>query len=426
VSELAAYSRQQGLRVLAIGLTCAAHIGVLLDGHNRVLRRAILWNDQRAAAQAEALNSRHAGLILHQSGQAASAGWTLAHVAWVRENEPTLHAQVRRVLLSKDYLAWRFTGAMATDPATAVSAQFFDVTKNAWSNDLAGLAGLSADMLPPVLPSHASAGKLLAQWSQAMGLPTGLAVVIGSLDSATEMLAARCTKPGQGLIRLATAGGLQLVSAGLCRDPRRITYPHIKEPCWYVQAGTSSCAAAVQWARESFARDWSWQEIERRASQIPAGSQGLIFHPYLQGERAPYWSAKLKARFTGLTISHGTGHLLRSVFEGTAFSIRDAMRVMSDLPRDDGPFAVVGGGSHNRLWVQVLADVLNRPLRPMPQADSACGAAMLAWQGLGTPIAGEQAHALDDADVIEPCAKSAAVYDGLFTQYQAIARQMLA
>ncbi len=423
VRQLMTASQATDCHVQAIGLTCAAHIGVLMDEHHQPLRRAILWNDLRSAPQAQRLHADAGQLILHQSGQVASCSWTLAHLAWVKEHEPAIHARIRRVLLSKDYLAWQLTGRQATDPAAAVSAQLYDATTGRWSPELAAMAGLSVEMLPAVIPATGIVGELLPEVARQMHLPARLPVVTGSLDSATELIAAGCVKPGQGMIRLATAGGLQVVTPALSRHARRITYPHLHEPNWYVQAGTSTCAAAVAWAKDKLAADWSWEQVIEAASAVPAGCQDLLFHPYLQGERSPYWNPKLKAGFTGLTLAHDTGHLLRAVFEGTAFSIRDAMGVLADLPAVQGPLAVVGGGSRNRLWVSILAQVLDRPVLPMPQSDSALGAGLLAWRGIGVNVS-PASPAASSLQVV-PDAQTASLYAGRFQAYQSIAQRMV-
>lgn len=409
--------------VQAIGLTCAAHIGVLLDESDNVLRRAILWSDLRAAPQAAMLNKQAGDRILELSGQIASSGWTLAQMQWVREHEPAIHARLRSLLLSKDYLAWKLTGVKVTDRATAVSSQFYDVTTDRWSDELLAMAGMHINMLPAVMTAESIVGTLLPEWADALGLPAGVVVVTGSLDTATEMLAAGCTQPGQGMIRLATAGGLQVVTPGLMRHRQRITYPHVDGPCWYVQSGTSTCAAAIAWGKKQFAPEASWEQIEKSASAVPAGCDGLIFHPYLQGERSPYWNPHLKAQYTGLSQLHHTSHLLRAIFEGTAMSIADAMRVMADLPLADVPLSVVGGGSRSRLWVKILASVLNRPLRPLPKADSALGAALLAWRSAGHMVSSslEVPHellTLPDPSWVE-------VYLPLLAEYQAIAHHMI-
>ena len=371
-----------GRDVRAIALTSAAHIGVLLDENDRVIRHAILWNDQRAKTQAVELNDRFGSALLDQTANAASPGWTLAQFQWVKETEPDAWRRVRSVLLSKDYLAWWLTGERVTDPATAVSAQLYDVRDTRWSDTFCSELDLPTTALPALRAVKEVVGHLRAEPAAALGLRAGTPIINGTLDSATELLAVGCRKAGDGMIRLATAGGLQVVTAAPAPHARRITYPHPIKPFWYSQAGTNTCAAAVEWVIRLVADGLSHTEIEQLARQAPPGCDGLLFHPYLAGERAPHWNADLRASFTGMALHHSRAHLLRAAFEGTALSIHDAMRTLADIPLSADVISVAGGGARNALWVQTLADVLDRPLRPMPDDDSAAGAAIIALESL--------------------------------------------
>ncbi len=378
-----------GGEVAGVALTSAAHIGVLLGGDGRPLRPAILWNDQRTVAEVAELEAAAGEMILNASCQAVSTGWTLPHLVWVRRHEPRAWKQVQAIMLSKDYLLHWLTGRAVTDPATAVSSQLYDFRGQSWSCELCALAGVRPEMLPEVLPATGVVGGLLAPAAAALGLKPGTPVVNGTLDSATELLAAGICRPGAAQVRLATAGGVQMVVPGPLPDRRRITYPHAVAPFWYCQAGTSTCAAAVRWAMvtlgagEPAAASCAAWDAEARA--VPPGCDGLLFHPYLAGERAPHWDPRLRGSFSGLGLNHGRGHLARAVYEGTAYSIRQAMGVLPGVvvAAASEPLAVVGGGSRSTLWCEVLANVLGVPLRPLPDADSATGAALLGLAGLG-------------------------------------------
>jgi xylulokinase len=410
-------------RIAGLALTCAAHIGVLMDERDQPVRRAILWNDQRSTPQVRQLERKAGELILSQSQQAVSSGWTLAHLAWVRQTEPTNWRRLRRVLLSKDFLAFWLCGSRATDPATAVSAQLWDATRQRWSEELCGLIDLPMDALPDVCSATAIIGALQETAARALGLRPGTPVINGSLDTATELLACGITRPGQGMVRLATAGGVQVVVEGPSPHRRRITYPHALGSAWYCQAGTSTCAAAVQWAVERFGgggRD-PWPRWERLAASVPPGSDGVMFHPYLAGERAPYWSADLRGRFTGLSLGHGTGHLARAVYEGAALSIRDAMSVLADARLGRQALAVAGGGTRSAVWLSVLADVLGRPLRVVEGSDSAYGAAMLAMAGLklGLSLTQRASRRRAVGRRIEPDRRRVELYQRLFERYRA-------
>jgi xylulokinase len=205
-----------------------------------------------------------------------------------------------------------------------------------------------------------------------------------------------------------------------------ITYPHPVAPLWYSQAGTSSCASAVSWALEnfSFGKAASFDHWDAAASKVPAGAEGLVFHPYLMGERCPHWDPFLRASFVGASLKHTTGHFARAVYEGTAFSIRDAMSAMSEIPLSDAPITAVGGGTRSRLWLQIVADVLGKTMEAVPHADSSVGAALLALRGLGFLTIEELSAKAVGNQSFMPSPEAMKIYDGQFETYLRIHRQL--
>ena len=371
--------------IIGMALTSAAHIGVLLDAHGRPVRPAILWNDQRSSREAAELEREHGEEILRKTYQAVSTTWTLPHLCWVRRNDPDAWARTRRVALSKDFLVEWLVGSPATDPATALSSQLYDASVGRWSPELCAMAGVSPEMLPPVRPARDRIGGLTAEAAERLGLPPGTPVVVGTLDSATELFAAGAVAEGQCLVRLATAGGVQVVIRGPRPNRKLITYPHVVEPLWYCQAGTNACATSVRWGARLVTgeADVPFAAWDAWAAAAPVGAGGLLFHPYLVGERAPQWDPELRASFVGASLDHGRGHFARAIYEGTAYSIRHAMSVLPGIESSSGPLAVVGGGTQSAVWVQILANVLGRPLVVAEGVDSAYGAALLGLAGLG-------------------------------------------
>ena len=414
--------------VAGLALSSAAHVGVLVDEAGRPVRRAILWSDQRSVREAADLEESHGPEILRLSFQKVSTTWTLPHLLWVRRNEPDVWANVRRVLLSKDYVLHWLTGRAVTDPATALSSQLFDASRGEWSHTLCDLVGVRTGDLPEVVPAPAVAGGLGGEVARQLGLPSGLPVVVGTLDSAAETFGAGVVRPGQLLLRLATAGGIHLVLDAPLPHPQLITYPHPIAPLWYCQAGTSSCASAVQWAMTTFTagRGMSYAEWGELAAGAPPGSEGLIFHPYLAGERCPHWDPHLRASFIGATMHHGPAHFARAVYEGTAFSIRDAFSTLADLPIDEGPLTAVGGGTASDLWLQIMSDVLARPIDVAAHADSSHGAALLGLVGLGLIPTMDQAAAIAarTAKRVIPIAANVKRCDRQFDLYRDIHRQL--
>jgi xylulokinase len=386
------------------------------------VRRALLWNDQRSSGEVADLERDYGAEILRRTYQAVSTSWTLPHLLWVRRHEPEIWARTRGVLLSKDYLAAWLTGEAATDPAAALSSQLYDATTGSWCPTLCAMVGLTTEALPPVLPATTPVGHgLTAEAAEVLGLTRGTPVIVGTVDSATELLAAGVLATGQGLVRLATAGGVECVIPEPRPSRKLITYPHPVRPLWYCQAGTNSCASAVRWGTRILGGegDVPFATWDAWAAATPVGAEGLLFHPYLAGERAPQWDPHLRASFLGATLQHGPGHFARAIYEGTAFSIRHAMSVLPTGDAGEAPLAVVGGGARSGVWVQILADVLNRPLLVAEEADSAGGAALLGLVGLGLAddLARLAATRAGRGQPVVPSAANAARYRELFPVY---------
>ena len=407
-----------------LALSCAAHIGVLVDKDDQPVRPAILWNDQRTASQVDELEKAYGDQIFAITHQRVSTTWTLPHLLWIRQHDPQAWANTQRVLLSKDFVLWWLTGQRATDPATALSSQLFDATTGQWSALLCEVAGIRTDQLPKVLAVTDVAGRLREAAARRLGLRLGTPVVVGTLDSAAETFGAQVNRPGQCLLRLATAGGVHLVLTQPKPHDRLITYPHPLSPLWYCQAGTNSCASAVRWAINNFSWDSnvSFAQWDSLAASVCPGSEGLIFHPYLMGERCPHWNPNLRASFVGATMRHGKGHLARAVYEGTAFSIRDALSILEGFGIGADPFIAVGGGTTSQVWLQIVADVLSRPIQVAPHVDSSYGASLLGLIGLGLrePTATPMVPDPEQIHSFSPDKDRTRLYDKQFQTYQDI------
>ncbi|HEX2951843.1 MAG TPA: FGGY family carbohydrate kinase [Armatimonadota bacterium] len=408
--------------IAGIALTSAAHIGVLLDAHGSPVCRSLLWNDQRATAEVDELAASCGELIRHQTFQTVSTTWTLPHLLWIQRHWPAAWARTRQIMLSKDFVLCWLTGQAVTDPATALSSLLYNATADAWSAAICQHIGIDPAWLPPVAPATAVAGGVTQHTAAELGIPAGTPVVVGTLDSATELYAAGVLAPGQCQLRLATAGGLQCVLPQATAQPPLITYPHPVTPRWYCQAGTNSCASAVRWGTHLLGggHEVTFADWDAWAAAAPVGCNGLFFHPYLSGERAPYWDAHLRASFIGAGMEHGTAHFARAIYEGTAFSLRDAMRAIPNLPHTDDPLCVTGGGSRSAVWLHIIADVLQRTLAVTEHADSSYGAALLGLVGLGQRdllAASPYAH---EEQLIEPIPAHAEQYTDFFQRYRHI------
>ncbi len=428
-AALAAAGIEAG-QLAAAGLSAGAHIGVLLDGDDRVIRPALLWNDQRSASESEELHARAGDLIVRRSLNRVNPTWTLAQLLWLRRHEPEAVARVRKLCIAKDYLRSRITGAWATDFSDVVGALMADAETGGWSAELCGLIDWPMDTLPPVRPATASGGVVTAVAARDSGLIAGLPVVIGSNDTTVESFGVGAIEPGQGVIKLATAGVLYLITEGPRVKPPISCYPHILPGLFYAATGTNACASSHRWIRDQiFApldrpnedppRDL-FATMDEMARDVPPGAEGLLFHPYLQGERAPYWDPCLRADFIGLTMRHDRRHFARAAYEGIAFSIRDLLAAAKSEGFGFGEIRLIGGGSRSSLWRQIISDVTGLEVLQPENGDASFGAALLAGVGAGLFSSPEDAVArcARIVDRTKPGAARAALYDRLFEIYK--------
>lgn len=413
-----------------IGFSAGAHIGVLTDAEGRVLRNALLWNDQRAVAEAHELHERAGQRIVEQSLNRANATWLLPQLLWLRRHEPEVIARTRRLFLAKDYLRWRLCGAWHTDFSDVVGALMADSTRRDWSGELCALVDWPMDTLPPVVEPTAVVGEVGAQAAADCGLAPGTPVVCGSNDTTVESWGAGAIEPGQAVVKLATAGVLYSIVDHPSVHPPVSCYPHVLPGMYYTATGTNSCASAHRWLRDRVflpegeasaeAGGAAFAEMDALAAGVPPGAEGLLFHPYLQGERAPYWDPLLRADFVGLTIRHGRAHFARALYEGVACSIRDLRRAAEALGSSFGAVRLIGGGARSATWRRILCDVLALPVDLPREGDASHAAALLA--GVGVGVFGSSLEAVQRCvrivERLEPDPGRAAFYDELFALYR--------
>ena len=428
VHEVIASVGVPALRVDGIGLSGTSHVPSLLDENYRLVRPAILWNDVRSGEQVKRLSASHGDFIETTTGNSVNCTWSLAQLSWVREHEPEAYSKVRHVLFSKDYLAYRLSGVMSADHSTAVSSLLVDAKRLDWSPELLGLAGLAQDSAPNIYASTSVVGGLNAAAASDMGLRDGVPVVSGMLDSAAELIGVGATDPSVAVIRLGTAGGVMVLNAQPEWRKGCMLYPHPVRPYWYYQAGTNAATISLQWVLSLFGMDSSdsvYDDLDSLVGEIPPGADGLLFHPYLIGERAPYWSSEIRGGFSGLTIKHSRPAFLRAVQEGVAYSLRDCTTLLDwDAVTD---VRLCGGGARSMAWCRIIADVLDLPVDQMEQQDaSALGAALVAIAGCRGIDLGAISRATARASSrITPNADNRKVYDIGFRDYRDIAAQYL-
>jgi xylulokinase len=418
--------------LVAIGLCSAAHIPVLLDDTDQVICPAILWSDQRSEAEVAELRSEFGAKLEQITLNEAGCTWSLPQLRWVSKHERDKFNRARSLLSSKDYLLFRLTGERCMDYGSAAATLMFDAGSKIWSPELKAASGLPDSAFPRLAHPMAIIGKVDAVAAKNFGLPLGVPVIAGTLDSAAELIGCGLLAPGEGgMVRVGSAGGIMLVTDTPTFNKGIITYPHVVDGLHYKQAGTNSCATSLKWIRDlcgamrpADSPMLTYDELDRIAAQANPGADGLMFHPYLQGERAPYWNAEMRGSFTGIDIRHGWPQFVRAVMEGVAFSLLDCLSMF----RRDGlsiTSAVMAGGvAKSKVWSQITTDVLRIPTRTVRDGASAPGSCLLAATAIGIfpSIHAAAATSVKDQQSLNPDTTNGNIYQQMFTRYQSVAR----
>jgi xylulokinase len=426
VSKALAASGSDAGMVAGVAVSAGAHIGVLTDAADRVLRPAILWSDTRSAPEAAELHDRAGDRIIASSLNRANPTWLLPQLLWLRRHQAELVGPTHRIYLAKDWLRTRLTGSWETDWSDVVGALMGDVATRGWSAELAALAGWDTATLPPVTEPTSVVGSVGREAAAATGLRVGTPVVCGSNDTTIELFGCGAINPGDGAVKLATAGVTYQVTEGPLVRPPISCYPHIVHGLYYTATGTNSCASAHRWIRDQFFPAVSFDEMDLLASSAPPGSEGLLFHPYLQGERAPHWDPKLRADMLGLTIRHTRAHVARATYEGIAYSIRDALVAAEGLGMRYDSIRLIGGGARSGTWRQIMADVLGKEILVPRNGDASFGDALVAGIGVGI-FQGPEDAVKETTDLVahhQPDPERGRLYTELFEIYQEAQRRL--
>ncbi len=417
--------------IRCIGICSAAHLPVLLDANDEIIRPAILWSDQRSDAEVVDLTAHHHDALTQATLNQAGCTWTLPQIMWVQRNEPEQHARIRSLLSSKDYLIFRLTGQRLMDHGSAAATLMLDAASQNWAEPLVHLSGLPDRAMPPLHRATDRIGEVSAQAAELFNLPAGVPVIAGCLDSAAELVGCGIlTAEDGGMVRVGSAGGIMAIAPHARYVPGVINYPHVAGDQRYWQAGTNACATSLQWVRglsagqgDTAQQLLTFEAIDALVAQTQPGADGMLFHPYLQGERAPYWNPNLRASFSGIHQNHGWPHFLRAVMEGVAYSLKDCLSLFEregmSMPR-----AVMAGSiTKSRIWSQIIADVLNMDLSTVRHGDSAFGIAMMAGVdgGLFPNLEGAAIKCIQRETTVIANPENAATYAAAFARYGALA-----
>ena len=385
LKELA--GRLESHDIISLGLSGQMHGMVPLDGEGKAVRNAILWNDQRTGSAVEEMLERvPLETYIGRSGNPPITGFHVCKLIWLRNDEPENFARTKHSLLPKDYMGYLLTGEMRSEPSDNSGTNCFNLEHKKWDEDILTGLELPASLFPDVIASHELTGKLTKDMATQTGLPEGLPVIAGAGDNAAAAtgLGLSSRRPQLGSVSLGTSGVIFAPLSEAKPDPKGRVHLFCHADGGYNLLGvTLSAAGSFQWYRDTFAPDKSFDELVDLAAQSSPGCNGVTFKPYLSGERTPHLNPDLRGSFTGLSLAASQADVVRSVLEGVAFSLRDALDIIEPLAKLERGLAT-GGGAKSELWLQMVSDVLQLPLeRPEQNQGAAYGAALLALQGVG-------------------------------------------
>ncbi|HEY7515117.1 MAG TPA: xylulokinase [Vicinamibacteria bacterium] len=426
VRQALASAGATGADVAAVGLTGQMHGLVLLDEERRVLRPAILWNDQRTGAECDEIRTRMGGKarLVQVSGNDALTGFTAPKILWVRRHEPEVYRKARLVLLPKDYARLRLTGEAAMDKADGSGTLLFDLASRGWSKEILDKLEIPSAWLPPTYEGPEVTGRVSATAAAETGLREGTPVVAGGGDQAAGAVGAGAIRPGVVALTLGTSGVVFASTEKALVEPegRLHAFCHAVPGRWHFMGVTLSAAGSLQWYRDTLAPGESFVALVKEAEGAPAGSEGLLFLPYLSGERTPYPDPLARGSFVGLTVRHRRAHLTRAVLEGVAFSMRDCFGLLKGAGLGEvKQVRVAGGGAKSPLWRKICASALGAELVTVTSTEGAAyGAALLAGVGGGAwatvDAACDAAVAVTGRDA--PDSEWTKAYDALHARYR--------
>ena len=420
--------------IACVGFSGQMHGAVLLDRGGEVLRPALIWCDQRTDAQCRAITERvGAARLIELVSNPALTNFTLTKLVWVREHEPELWSRFDSFLLPKDYVRLRLTGERATDVADASGTLLLDVARRRWSAAMLDALEIGEECLPALFESSEITGRVSAAGASATGLRAGTPVVAGAGDQAAGAVGMGIVRPGAVSATIGTSGVVFAATDRPALDTRgRVhTFCHAVPGRWHVMGVTQAAGLSLRWFRDTFGVGGgaaapggdAYDLLSAEAASAPPGADGVLWAPYLMGERTPHLDPRARAALVGLAASHGRPHVVRAVLEGVAFSLRDTLSIFREMNVPVETIRLGGGGARSKVWRQTLADVYGRAVEVLAAEEGAAyGAALLAGVGAGAwPDVDEAcARSVHVATRVEPDASASALLDGRYAAYRAL------
>lgn len=392
--------------IAGIGICGQMHTQVYLDEKNRNLRPAITWMDQRSSQIVDQINADldSKALVFRETLNLATTTYTAPQVKWVMENQPEVWNKTRRILVAKDCLKFLLTGQAVTDYAEASGTLLFDVGKRAWSEAMFDFFGIPRQLFPEALPSDHVIGQVSEQAARLTGLKAGTPVVNGSSDNSASALGAGMVKPGQVTLIIGTAGVISVCSDRPLVDTqnRTLCWHYCLPDKWVTLGIMQTAGESLHWFRNAFDRPAGqvepsgdvFEQYNQAVEHVPEGSGGLIFLPYLNGERTPYWDPCARGVFYGINLATEKAHLIRAIMEGVSFGLRNNIETVESLGINIGEVRAVGGGLKSPVWLDILGKILRIPITTVSVRDTAnLGNILLCGKALGVYPSYEEAVA---------------------------------
>ena len=424
----------KGSDITAIGMSGQMHGVVLLDKDRTVLRPSLIWCDQRSQAQCDWITSRvGAERLIQLVSNPALTGWSAPKLLWIRDNEPKVYERAAHCLLPKDFVRLRLTGEFASEVSDASGTLLFDVTHRRWSSEMLSALEIDSKLFPRVYESPEITGEITPEVAELTGLAAGTPVVGGGGDQAASAIGNGIVEPGLTSATLGTSGVIFAYTEAPKLDPRgRIhTFCHAVPGKWHVMGVTQGAGLSLRWFRENFGASEAWcarqigldtyDLIIKEAETVPPGSLGLLWLPYLMGERTPHLDAQARGMWFGLTAAHTRAHVIRAILEGVAFSLRDSLEIFKELGIPVEQIRASGGGSRSPAWRQIQADVFGKELVTLRTSEgSAFGAALLAGVGgkIYSSVQESARQAIQIQESMAPRPQVVPIYERLYQVYR--------
>ena len=412
------------IELAAIGLSGQMHSSVFLDVDGEIIRPALLWNDVRTTPQRRQITDKLGLQGLHSVvGNLPLEGFTAPKLLWLRQNEPDNYARLRMLLLPKDYIRYRLSNDYATEPSDAAGTLLYDVRRRIWSKPALDALDTCADILPRIVESTEVSGVVAPDAADELGIAPGIPIVGGGADNAAGAVGCGVVSEGVMQASIGTSGAVVLPvrEPYVAADMSLHTFCHCAPGMWYLMGVVLSAGSALRWLRDIVAAGAPYRTLTAEAERVAPGSDGLLFLPYLSGERTPHNDANARGVFFGLSLAHGRGHLTRAILEGVCFAMRDSLEIMRQQGGLPSEVRAIGGGARSRLWLQTLANVFGLPIATtQPAGGAAYGAALLAAVGIGMfgSIDDAAQTCIKSGASIEPNQALVARYDEMYSAYR--------